>query len=242
MNIVLLEPSEIGPPLAPSDLRYRHINKVLRCVVGDSFDVGRVNGPRGKALIIKSDKDGLHLKFEWQHPHQRENHPRLAIGFPRPQTARDILRDATSLGVSELSFISTARSDPNYATSSLWSKGEWRRQVVTGTAQAFDTFIPQVQWHESLVETLDRWASEEIYPVALDLYDCTHRLADHLNSSGADRPEAILIGPERGWDNEDRVLLDSRQIPRLHLGSRVLRTETAVAVTLGLLNAAGARV
>ncbi|MDB4473643.1 16S rRNA (uracil(1498)-N(3))-methyltransferase [Opitutaceae bacterium] len=241
MNIVLFDPSEIGPALAPSDVRYRHIRKVLRRDVGDSFDVGEINGPRGKALITKSDGDGLHLQIDWAQPHQPGIAPRLAIGFPRPQTARDILRDATSIGVSELSFISTARSDPNYATSSLWRQGEWRRQAITGAAQAFDTFIPQVQWDESMVETLDRWSSENIRPVALDLYDCAERLTEHLNSRSGAPPDAVLIGPERGWDNDDRALLDSRQIPRLHLGPRVLRTETAVAVTLGILHAAGAR-
>lgn len=241
MNIVLFEPSEIGPVLAPEDFRYRHIRKVLRRDVGDSFDVGEINGPRGKAVIIKSDRDGLHLKIDWDRPHPSEIAPRLAIGFPRPQTARDILRDATSIGVSELSFIRTARSDPNYADSSLWHKGAWRRHVITGAAQAFDTFIPQVRWDESMVETLDRWASANIKPVALDLYDCTERLIDHLKSRSDSPPMAVLIGPERGWDDADRALLDSRQIPRLHLGPRVLRTETAVAITLGLLHAAGAR-
>lgn len=241
MNIVLFEPSEIGPALAPSDNRYRHIKKVLRRDVGDSFDVGKINGPRGKALITKSDREGLHLQINWDRPHQPGIASRLAIGFPRPQTARDILRDATSIGVSELSFVSTARSDPNYATSSLWHNGEWRRQAITGAAQAFDTFIPRVKWDESLVETLDRWAAENIRPVALDLYDCTERLTDHLNLSSVAPPDAVLIGPERGWDNDDRARLDSRQIPRLHLGPRVLRTETAVAVTLGILHAAAAR-
>jgi len=114
VNIVLFEPSEIGPALATSDNRYRHIKKVLRRDVGDSFDVGKINGPRGKALITKSDREGLHLQIKWERPHQPGIAPRLAIGFPRPQTARDILREATSIGVSELSFVSTARSDPNY--------------------------------------------------------------------------------------------------------------------------------
>ena len=70
MNIVLFEPSEIGPALATSDNRYRHIKKVLRRDVGDSFDVGKINGPRGKALITKSDREGLHLQITWDRPHQ----------------------------------------------------------------------------------------------------------------------------------------------------------------------------
>lgn len=241
MNIVLFENSEIGPPLALDDPRTRHIRKVLRRLVGDSFDTGTINGARGKAHIAKINDDGLHLKFDWDQPHPRAAAPKLAIGFPRPQTARDVLRDATSIGVQELSFISTARSDPNYANSSLWTNGEWRRQVITGAAQAFDTFIPEVQWHETLAATLDRWASDGVTATALDLYDCSQGFAQYLKTESATRPNAVLIGPERGWDDADRALLDARQIPRLHLGPRVLRTETAVAITLGLLHAAEAR-
>ncbi|MBT5903883.1 MAG: 16S rRNA (uracil(1498)-N(3))-methyltransferase [Opitutaceae bacterium] len=241
MNIVLFEPSEIGPPLPLLDPRSRHITKVLRRDLRDFFDVGLINGPRGKAQIVKMGNDGLHLEFNWDQPHPPDTVTKLAIGFPRPQTARDILRDATSIGVGELSFIRTNRSDPNYANSSLWSNGEWRRQTITGAAQAFDTFIPEVRRHEHLAETVERWIANGVKAVALDLYDCTLGLAQYLEINTANLPNAVLIGPERGWDDADRAILNTQRIPRLHLGPRVLRTETAVAVTLGLLHAAVAR-
>ncbi len=241
MNIVLLETAEIDRPLPLNDPRTRHIRKVLCREIGDSFDVGEINGPRGKATVTAIDESGLHFDFRWNQGHTHASLIRLAIGFPRPQTARDVLRDATTLGVAELSFVATTRSDPNYAGSSLWSDGEWRRQTITGAAQAFDTFLPAVHWHERLAEVLDRWSQEGVNAVALDLYDYSSTLAAHLKRNSDTPPNGILIGPERGWDDADRALLQSHHIPRLSLGDRVLRTETAVTVTLGLLHAAAVR-
>lgn len=238
MNIVLLETAEIDRPLPLADPRARHVQKVLRRQIGDSFDVGEINGPRGKATLIAINDSGLHFEFKWAQAHPRAHRSKLAIGLPRPQTARDVLRDATSLGVAEMSFVATARSDPNYANSSLWTQGEWRKQTITGAAQAFDTLLPVVQWQERLSETLDRWKREEAIAIALDLYDCSTALAGHLRTQIDAPPNAILIGPERGWDDADRALLQSHNIPRLTLGERVLRTETAVTVALGLLHAA----
>ena len=68
----------------------------------------------------------------------------LLIGMARPQTARDLLRDATTMGVRAMHFVATERSDRSYAQSSLWTSGEWRRQLLIGAAQAFDWSSPEL--------------------------------------------------------------------------------------------------
>ena len=51
MNIVLFEAEEVYLPLARQDARAKHILSVLRREIGDTFDVGVINGPRGKARV-----------------------------------------------------------------------------------------------------------------------------------------------------------------------------------------------
>ncbi|MCL2127845.1 MAG: RsmE family RNA methyltransferase, partial [Treponema sp.] len=41
------------------------------------------------------------------------------------------------------------------------------------------------------------------------------------------RPVILAIGPERGWSDRERDLLEEAGFLRLSLGSRALRTETA---------------
>ncbi len=240
MNIVLFEKSEVAVPLPRTDHRAEHILRVLRRSAGDDFDVGMINGPRGKATLRATTPSHLELGFAWAKPHAAPACTALAVGFPRPQTARDILRDATSLGATELSFVRTHRSDANYAKSSLWQNNEWRRHLITGAAQAFDTFVPPTNWHQSLAESLTAWQSTGHQLIALDVY------GDHPHLGSWTLPRAaqscaLLIGPERGWDAADRIVLKAAGVTWFNLGPRVLRTETAVVSGLTLINAARAR-
>jgi len=227
--MLLLEPDELSAPLPAADPRAVHLRDVLHLGVGDRCEVGVVNGRRGHARIERMDAGGIQFACTWTGSAQASPH-RLIIGLPRPQTARDILRDATTLGVGGLDFVHTARSDPNYATSRLWSSGEWQRHLRTGAAQACDPAIPVVAIGRTLVATLAELPPDSLR-LALDVYEGTTHLADRLPSA---RPVILALGPERGWDAVDRQHLRTHGFTLVHLGPRVLRTETAVIAALTL--------
>jgi len=112
VNLILFEPTEIATLLPRRDPRAAHILDVLRRRVGDTFDVGLVDGPRGKATLAAIGADVLTVTFAWETEAPRPLDPiTLIIGLPRPQTARDILRDATALGVAALHFVTTEKSE-----------------------------------------------------------------------------------------------------------------------------------
>ena len=235
MNIVLFEASELDSPIAPQDPRYRHITTVLRRETGDSFDAGVINGPRGKARIETHDDQGLRLRFDGSPIHSPPPPTTLIIGLPRPQTGRDILRDATTLGATTMHFVATHRSDPNYASSSLWQNHAWRRHVMEGAAQAFDTYTPEVTSARPLTAAVTSLPPGTRL-LMLDNYGAATPL-DHVRLPSSDTPVALCLGPERGWDDADRAQLAVAQAERVHLGERVLRLETAVTAALTLLNA-----
>ena len=121
MNIVLFEADEVYLPLARQDARTKHILSVLRREIGDTFDVGVINGRRGKARVERIEKDNLILEFELNETDPPLYPIELIVGLSRPQTNRRILREATILGVRRLSFVQTDRSEPSYVESRLWS-------------------------------------------------------------------------------------------------------------------------
>ncbi len=88
-----------------------------------------------------------------------------------------------------------------------------------------------VQTCPSLEQALENLPVEAVR-IALDN-------SSELSSFGkwsAQFSEAVLaIGPERGWSDRERKVLDSREFVRLHLGRRVLRTETACSFGTALL-------
>lgn len=244
MNLVLFEPAELTAPLPCTDPRAAHILDVLRRSEGDTFDAGAVNGPRGKATVTAITPDTLSLAFTWDSPLSPLPATTLLIGLPRPQTARDILRDATTLGATCIHFIATERADPNYATSNLWTSGEWRRHCLTGAAQAFDTRIPEVTWTHtlaSILATLPAPTQASAHRIALDNYEASAPLrVCHLISdkqSDSIDSQMLAFGPERGFGPADRNALRAAGFTLAHLGSRVLRVETAVVAALAITRA-----
>ncbi len=231
MNLILFEPAELAAPLPRRDPRAVHILDVLRRKVGDTFDAGLVNGPRGKAMLAAIGADALTLTFAWDTTPPPAPEPiTLLVGLPRPQTARDILRDATALGIGALHFVATEKSEPSYAHSTLWSSGEWRRHVLDGAQQAFDTRVPAVTHGRTLPETLA--ALEKISTrFALDNYESPQP----LSAASFTAPVALALGPERGWTARDRDALRGHGFALVHLGARVLRTETACLAALALV-------
>lgn len=236
MNLVLLEPAELSAPLPRSDVRARHILDVLRRREGDTFHAGVIDGPIGTGTLDHIGPDALIVSFV----PVREPPPlppiTLIVGLPRPPTARDILRDATTCGVSAIHFVATERTDPNYATSTIWRNGEWRTHLKVGAAQAFDTRLPVVTWTHSLAHALTHAGPGE--RLALDNYEAEAHLGRWAPPDA--RPIVLAIGPERGWGPNDRARLRDEGATLLHLGKRVLRVEMAVVAALAILQARGA--
>ncbi len=235
MNLILFEPAELTVPLAHTDPRAEHILKTLRRRIGDTFDVGLVDGPIGKGTLSVISADALTLTFTWGPPPAPADPITFLLGLPRPQTARDILRDATTLGVGALHFVATERSDPNYAAATLWTSGEWRRHCLAGAAQAFATRLPVVTSNHTLATALAALPAATTQRLALDNYEANYPLSEcHIIG---DTSIVVALGPERGWGPADRAALRAHGFTLVHLGTRVLRSETAVIAALTLVRA-----
>jgi len=233
MNLVLFELEEIGKPLSINDPRAIHLLTILRLKPGKSFDAGIIDGPRGKAHFRKKTDEGLMLDFE---PGPRPPDPEpiiLLVGLPRPQTARKILREAAAIGVGAIHFHLTSRGDPGYARSTLWTSGEYRRHLIAGTEQSFTTRLPTVS-HGKTIEEVLTGLGDIRTRLALDNYESQGRLMD-IPLPGP--PVALAVGPERGWTGSERNTLKMAGFRLIDLGSRVLRSETAVVAGLTLLRA-----
>ena len=99
MNVVLFNQDELNRPLSRKDNRAKHILKVLRLNLGESFKMGIVGSYMGCA--------------HWRHRYgnyfrdrvgvyARKSVSDLIAGFVRPNSVKRILRDATSLGVERI--------------------------------------------------------------------------------------------------------------------------------------------
>lgn len=234
MNIILFRPHEVELPLSRQDPRAGHILAVLRRRPGDSFDAGLINGPRGRGTLVAITPEAITLAFAWSGPPPPPDPLHLVIGLPRPQTARDILRDATALGVATLHFVRTEKGEPGYARSKLWQTGEWERHLIAGAEQAFCTRLPDITHGRALPEVLAGLPADSTR-IALDNYEASPALGA-CNLSGY-KSAVLALGAERGWSAAEREQLRSAGFGFSHLGPRVLRTETACVAAIILLKA-----
>jgi RsmE family RNA methyltransferase len=236
VNLILFESAKTEAPLPRSDPRAIHVLETLRMHEGDRFDAGIVNGPRGKARIVSVDAHSVALDFSCDIEPLAPDPLDIIVGLPRPQSARRILHDASALGVRRLTFAVTARSDPNYAASSLWTSGEWRRHLIDGAQQAFDTRIPEIIQNLPLASADDD--AQDGLRIDFDNYEAAGSLPGLLRSQGAMRESVTLaFGPERGWDAADRDELRVSGFALVSLGRRVMRVETAIASAVAVLRA-----
>jgi 16S rRNA (uracil1498-N3)-methyltransferase len=224
MNIILFEEHEIEKPLPRNDSRAVHILSVLRCRPGDTFDTGIVNGPRAKARIVSIKKNEIRLQFFFNIKDEKDElfPVILVVGMSRPQTMRKILRETTSLGVSHIMITGTDKTEESYHRSRLWTHGEYRHLLIWGAEQAFSTKIPEIQLFKSLEECCHYCVSGE--RIALDNYEADVSLASYTFSHNCC---ILAVGPEKGWSNRERNFLREQGFTLVHLGKRVLRTETA---------------
>ena len=231
MNLILFEEEELGELLPFGDPRAVHIRDILRLGEGDVFNAGVIGGRTGKGRLLGGRQDG----WEWTFLDTDDPAPlrplTLVLGCPRPPVARRLLKDMSALGLREMRVCTTDLNEKSYLGARLWREGLWRDAVIDGASQGVSTLLPAVRTSSSLDRALED-LSLTAEKIALD----NDRDAGIWSSWNNQPEEAVLaVGPERGWSEREREVLDSKGFRRLKLGRRVLRTETACSLGSGLL-------
>jgi 16S rRNA (uracil1498-N3)-methyltransferase len=143
-----------------------------------------------------------------------------------------IVEKATELGASAIQPVITRRT-----TSPHIKIDRMRAHVIEAAEQTERLDIPAVNEPIKLPDLLTAWDSERALIFADEAGDAVPAITA-LKTIAA--PAAILIGPEGGFDPEERALLRAQSfVTPISLGPRILRADTAVAATLALWQAVG---
>jgi 16S rRNA (uracil1498-N3)-methyltransferase len=97
--------------------------------------------------------------------------------------------------------------------------------------------VPEVMEPENLAKLIDNWNQSRLLIFA----DESGPQTSPLEALGGRRPGplAVLIGPEGGFEREERAsLLAKPFVLPISLGPRVMRADTAAVAALALVNAA----
>lgn len=239
MNLIILEPHEVGPSgdVALSDGRATHLRKVLKVAPGDQVRVGLLDGPRGAGTVASISEETVALRclFETEIP------PRppvdLLLALPRPKVMRRIWAQAAALGVGQIVLTNAARVERNYFDTHILAPECYRPLLIEGLQQARDTRLPAVSIHRQF-RVLIEDQLDGLFGDGLRL------MAD----PGAERPAGaaareadgrrllLAVGPEGGWNDFERKLLAAHGFHSVGMGPRTLRTDTACIALLALVH------
>lgn len=242
MNICLFSAKEIDFPLSLNDERAKHIINILHKKEGDTFFAGIINECSGFAKITKIANQKLHFNFT---PSENKNERPLfpivlIVGFPRPIQLKRLLRDVAGLGVSQLYLTGSELGEKSYLQSNIIKSGEAEKLLLDGTVQAGSAFCPKLFVYNTLSNCLEKimsaYTNSDTIKILLDVANTKCSLTSFLKERSLTNKTVIgAIGSERGWTNNERMLLQNAQFTSCSMGIRILRTETAVTVASSII-------
>ncbi len=234
MNLALLFDEDFIAPdrVRLTGRRRTHLATVLKAAEGDTVPVGRVNGELGEGLVVAQDDEAVELAVSLTQPPPKPLPLTLVLAMPRPKMFRRVLQTLASLGVKDIWLINAYKVEKSFWQTPWLSEASIRENLTLGLEQARDTGMPEVH----IRKLFKPFAEDELPALMAE----RPGLVAHPGTATPcpahlDGPATLCIGPEGGfipYEVEKLVAAGGRSV---HLGSRILRVETAVPVLVGRL-------
>ena len=232
MNRILFESSEIADGVATcSDARAEHILAVLHGEVGQTLKTGELDGRIGTGEIVSIEGRTVAVKVS----HTEESlRPwcDLVLAPPRPRVMKRLLPQLASLGVGTIVLVGAKKVEKDFWGATLLKEENYRPLLVDGLMQAGTSVVPRMETRKNF----RRFVGDELD----SLFPTANRVVGHPGgapNAPAQKPGRLLlaVGPEGGWTDDEVSLLESHGFSRYSLGSRILRTDTALVALLARL-------
>lgn len=245
------EKNNLSIRLYSNDYRYQHITNILKLQSQDHIRCGIINYGILNSTIININDQYIDISLGNKNDIESTsliNIPNidLILAIPRPLRLEKLLSVISCIGISKLILIGCKKVQKDYFGSHLLrSEKEMKKHLIEGLSQAeVDIRLPELVIEKdfrSFIKQID-----ELYPL-----ESTHRILTHpiipftsLNSlrlfetlenvKYTKEKLVIVIGPEGGWDESEIEIFVNNQFHIVNAGNRILRTDMAVPVLLGI--------
>ena len=236
MNLILLAPDDIRHERLAclrDPRRLRHLNEVHRVRVGDTLSLGVAGGGIGRGELTRLTATEAHFTLDGLDTRPPPPLPvHLVLALPRPRMLARSLEHVTAMGVKQITLLHTQRVEKSYWQSPELSPEKIQHHLMLGLEQARDTLFPEVNLAKGF-----RPFIEERLPTLLTGRRglVAHPGMPQACPTGLTEPSVLLIGPEGGFIPYEVERLQDAGCEGIHLGSRILRVETAVVALLARL-------
>lgn len=211
-----------------NDERSTHLNEVLR--IDHSKRLKVVVLDRG-IFLADISRGGPHFftcqlisALEWDTPWFN-----LQVGASRPPTCKKIIEHACAMGLKKLTFFQTSLSEKSYLSSKIFEPASLEHLALLGLSQGarychrpimttnFNSSFPAFEEGQHFFLSLQTEKNLHDYQV-----DFSH-------------PLTLVIGPERGWSQQEEERARKLGHLPIKISPSILRVENALIHTLGVL-------
>ena len=210
--------------------RAHYLTKVMRHKVGDIIECFDGNGTLFDAQLTDVGNKRCTVMVREVKAVQQRPTIRLHLGISllKGQAMDRAIQQATELGASSICLLNANRCNVHLTADRLDKKmSHWERIIAGACEQSGQLFLPTLTAPQPLEHLLDS-ADTEI--IILDMH------GNKLPSTLPKVERLLLMGPEGGWDDDERSLFAAHQLPCYQLTASTLRAETVPSVALALFS------
>lgn len=209
-----------------------YLTNVLRLVPGDALRVFNSADGEWLAFITEAGKKSVAIRCE-KNVSGASPPPDIDYLFAplKHQRLDYLVQKATELGARRLRPIITART-----VAERVNLDRMKANVIEAAEQCNLVYVPEVLEPQKFEAALRGWDATR----TLIFCDETAIISDPLQAlKGVKTPAAIIVGPEGGFNEEERRHLKSLPfVIGISLGPRIMRADTAAVAVLALVQAA----
>ena len=224
-------PLDVGAVVTLPEDVVAHLGRVLRLQPGDACVLFNGDGFDYAAELVSMAKRSATARVVSSERVERESPLRVTLvqSIARGEKMDWILQKSTELGVTSFVPVYSQRSEVKLDGVRAVKRVEhWREVIISACEQSGRAVVPAIAMPVELKSVaLD--ANERIF-----LQPQASRALRNLPLDGGG-DVIIAVGPEGGWSEKDREVLDGLGFNGVRIGPRILRTETAGIATVAAL-------
>ena len=209
-----------------------YLCNVMRCKEGDFINCFNELCGEFLSKIVKLNKKHCVIEPQKQIRNDEKTSDLWLLFAPLKKDKTDfVIEKATELGVSKIVPVIT-----KYTNSGKVNTERFLAQAKEAAEQCERLSIPSVEKATSLKDILNNWDDKRI------MFFMNERRGSlslvEAFGKNANLPAAVLIGPEGGFSDEEAKLIEKYPfVKSVHIGTRILRAETAAVSSLAVWQA-----